>query len=250
MLVDPMVDSFLNYYFEQFDSWCGVRADILPVGPGFATRFKRTTPAVRRCKNEQQRCSYGRDRVGARRYPLFAAVACTTFTFYLLCCVVHGCLKFGTRFFLVKIHPMKRNGTYLNSFLFNVCLFVICSFPVATFATDAFAGYARYTGTRAESTTSFLAFPHFCKNQPKRRSSLRRTRSTGSSPRRTSIAGTRTRRLDFASSSASRSSGSSTRRAGSSRGGRAEKSSPRGRAGPFARNILSKPGSRREPIQA
>ena len=61
MPVDPMVDSFLNYYFEQFDSWCGVRAEILPVGPDVATRFKRTTPAVRRCKNEQRRRSYGRE---------------------------------------------------------------------------------------------------------------------------------------------------------------------------------------------
>ena len=30
--------------------------------------FKRIAPAFQRCKNEQQRCSYGRDRVGARRY--------------------------------------------------------------------------------------------------------------------------------------------------------------------------------------
>ena len=30
--------------------------------------FKRTAPAVQRCKDQQQRCSYGRARVGARRY--------------------------------------------------------------------------------------------------------------------------------------------------------------------------------------
>ena len=29
--------------------------------------FKRTTQSVHRCKNERKRCSYGRDRVGARR---------------------------------------------------------------------------------------------------------------------------------------------------------------------------------------
>ena len=36
------------------------RADILPVGPDFATYLKKTTQAVHRCKNEQRRCSYGR----------------------------------------------------------------------------------------------------------------------------------------------------------------------------------------------
>ena len=32
-----------------------------------AMDFKRTTHAVQRCKNEQQRCSHGRDGVDARR---------------------------------------------------------------------------------------------------------------------------------------------------------------------------------------
>ena len=45
----------------------GGRANILPVCPGFTTYFKRTTQAVQRCKNQQQRRSYGRGRVG-RRY--------------------------------------------------------------------------------------------------------------------------------------------------------------------------------------
>ena len=37
------------------------RAEALLVGSGFAMAFKRTAPAVRRCKNQQHRCSYGRD---------------------------------------------------------------------------------------------------------------------------------------------------------------------------------------------
>ena len=41
------------------------RAEILPVGPCFAMCFKRTAPAVQRCKNQRRRRSYGRDRVGA-----------------------------------------------------------------------------------------------------------------------------------------------------------------------------------------
>ena len=42
----------------------GGRAEILPVGPDFAMYFKKTTQAVQRCKNQQQRWSYGRDRFG------------------------------------------------------------------------------------------------------------------------------------------------------------------------------------------
>ena len=34
------------------------------VGSDFATYVKKTAPAVQRCKDQQQRCSYGRDRVG------------------------------------------------------------------------------------------------------------------------------------------------------------------------------------------
>ena len=37
------------------------RAEILLVAPDFATCFKRTTPACQRCKNEQERCSRGRE---------------------------------------------------------------------------------------------------------------------------------------------------------------------------------------------
>ena len=54
------------------------RVDILPVCPGFAMSFKRTTQAVQRCKHEQQRCSYGRDRVVIHRYA--AADAAATWT--------------------------------------------------------------------------------------------------------------------------------------------------------------------------
>ena len=37
------------------------RVEIVSIGPGFAMSFKRTAPAVQRCKNEQERCSYGRE---------------------------------------------------------------------------------------------------------------------------------------------------------------------------------------------
>lgn len=89
-------------------------------------------------------------------YPLFGSLACALFTFYLLCATMKGCLKFGTRFFLIKLHPMKYNGTYLNSFLFNVGLFGICAFPVVQFCTAAFADYARFS----DAATRFIVVKH------------------------------------------------------------------------------------------
>ena len=44
------------------------RAEILPVGPGFAMSFKATAPAVQRCKTQQQRCSYEPEIGRRRRY--------------------------------------------------------------------------------------------------------------------------------------------------------------------------------------
>ncbi|KAJ8610964.1 hypothetical protein CTAYLR_010169 [Chrysophaeum taylorii] len=78
-------------------------------------------------------------------YPLFGALACAVFSVYLLFATIKGCFKFGMRFFLLDLHPMKYNATYTNHALFNVALFIICSFPVAQFSTLAFAEYARFS---------------------------------------------------------------------------------------------------------
>ena len=45
------------------------RVEMLPAGPGFALSFKKTAPAVQRCKNQQRRCSYGRDWSASRVRP-------------------------------------------------------------------------------------------------------------------------------------------------------------------------------------
>jgi len=49
------------------------------------------------------------------------------------------------RFFFVSLHPMKVNGTYMNSFLFNLGLILLCSLPIVQFCTIAFSDYARFT---------------------------------------------------------------------------------------------------------
>jgi len=79
-------------------------------------------------------------------FPLFGVLSVLVFSFYLLCCAVKGCFKFGLRFpGIIHLHPMKRGKTYMSSFLFNISLILLCSLPVVQFSTDAFADYARNT---------------------------------------------------------------------------------------------------------
>lgn len=89
-------------------------------------------------------------------YPLFGALACTTFAVYMLLVTIKGAFKFGMRCFLIDLHPMAYNQTYMNDFLFNTSLFLLCSFPVAHFTTIAFANYAQY----ADAATIFFSIQH------------------------------------------------------------------------------------------
>lgn len=52
-------------------------------------------------------------------FPLFGVLSVAVFSLYLLAACVKGCFKFGLRLVLFTLHPMKPNGTYMNSFLFN-----------------------------------------------------------------------------------------------------------------------------------
>lgn len=78
-------------------------------------------------------------------FPLFGVITYCMFCFYLLWCVVKGCMKFGMRFFFLRIHPMRVGGTMMNSFLFNTSMILICSVSVVQFCATAFSTYARLT---------------------------------------------------------------------------------------------------------
>ncbi len=78
-------------------------------------------------------------------FPLFGVLSVAIFSVYLQLCTIKGCFKFGVRFFFMTLHPMKPNGTYMNSFLFNLLLVLLCSLPVVQFSTIAFADYARFS---------------------------------------------------------------------------------------------------------
>ena len=74
---------------------------------------------------------------------LRCAITIAIFTFYLLLCVMRGNFKFGMRFTILPLHPMRYHKTLANSFLVNVGLIMLCTLPVVQFTADAFSSYAR-----------------------------------------------------------------------------------------------------------
>eukprot|EP00922_Rhytidocystis_sp_ex-Travisia-forbesii_P003855 GHVS01005579.1.p1 GENE.GHVS01005579.1~~GHVS01005579.1.p1 ORF type:complete len:548 (-),score=84.42 GHVS01005579.1:256-1899(-) len=68
------------------------------------------------------------------------------FVIYLLLCVMKGCFKFGMRVFCCfPIHPMRKDETHLNSFLFNVAMILVSASAVIQFSQQAFRSYASHT---------------------------------------------------------------------------------------------------------
>ena len=68
------------------------------------------------------------------------------FNLYLLLCLIKGNIKFGVRFFCCwTIHPMKKNGTYMNSFLFNVTLILLGSISITQFCSYSLPDYIAFT---------------------------------------------------------------------------------------------------------
>jgi len=78
-------------------------------------------------------------------FPLFGTVLYGVFSFYLLACVVKGCMKVGLRFFCIPIHPLRIGETMMSSFLFNVWLLLLCAVACVQFCYYAFQSYAQLT---------------------------------------------------------------------------------------------------------
>jgi len=90
-------------------------------------------------------------------FPIFGYLTYAFLSLYMLLCTIVGCFKIGLRFLCMSIHPMKQNGTYVNSFLFNLGIMLVCTIPVIHFCTYAFAGYTK-------NTDSFLIFIVYIEN--------------------------------------------------------------------------------------
>ena len=65
---------------------------------------------------------------------------------YLLFCLIKGNFKFGVRILCCwSIHPMKKNKTYMNSFIFNVSLVLLGSCAITQFCADCLYDYVSFT---------------------------------------------------------------------------------------------------------
>jgi LMBR1 domain-containing protein 1 len=78
-------------------------------------------------------------------FPMFGDLTYAGLALYLLLCTTAGCFKIGLRFLCINIHPMKFNGTYVNSFLFNNAVILWVTVPVIQFCIYAFSGYTSFT---------------------------------------------------------------------------------------------------------
>lgn len=68
------------------------------------------------------------------------------FCLYMLWCVQKGTVKFGIRVpCCCRLHPMKENETWMNSFLFNVILMLIASVGVVQLCVSSFPSYTNNT---------------------------------------------------------------------------------------------------------
>jgi len=81
-------------------------------------------------------------------FPLFGTLSVAIFVCYLLICATKGCFKFGLRFLLLDLHPMRPGRTYMSSFMFNIGMVLLCALPAVQFSQQAFADYARFTVVR------------------------------------------------------------------------------------------------------
>ena len=65
---------------------------------------------------------------------------------YLLFCLIKGNFKFGVRILCCwSIHPMKKDKTYMNSFIFNVSLILLGSCSITQFCADCLYDYVSFT---------------------------------------------------------------------------------------------------------
>ena len=63
-----------------------------------------------------------------KNYTFLAVTMLGIFSLYLLWCVMKGVFKIGIKIpMFFTIHPMIKDETWMNTFLFNVGLLLLCS---------------------------------------------------------------------------------------------------------------------------
>lgn len=84
------------------------------------------------------------------------------FVFYMQVCIVKGNTIFGIRIpYILKMHPMLLNKTYMNSLLFNCNLMLLASLSTSLLAIWAFPTYLASTYMEHTSVNAFQNEPIF-----------------------------------------------------------------------------------------
>jgi hypothetical protein len=81
---------------------------------------------------------------------------------YMQVCIVKGNTIFGIRIpFILKVHPLLLNKTYMNSLLFNCNLMLLASLSTSFLAIWSFPTYLRITYMEITSLVAFQNEPLF-----------------------------------------------------------------------------------------
>ena len=78
-------------------------------------------------------------------FSMFGNVMVSLFCLYLFSAVMKGNFKFGMRFFIIELHPMKVGETYMNSFLVNISLMLLCTPALVMFVAQSLKEYLSLT---------------------------------------------------------------------------------------------------------
>lgn len=78
-------------------------------------------------------------------FGLFGTVAFGVVSYYMILVTMKGNIKFGLRFLLGAVHPMRPHGTLMSSFLFNMALILLSTFAILQFSSTAYSEYANNT---------------------------------------------------------------------------------------------------------
>lgn len=81
---------------------------------------------------------------------------------YMLLCAIKGNIVFGVRIpYVISVHTMKLNKTYLHSFLFNVNLMMLYSLAISQLSVNVFGNYLKLTYINAVYVFIIYNLPMF-----------------------------------------------------------------------------------------
>lgn len=75
---------------------------------------------------------------------------------YMICGIINGNIRIGTRFLLVTLYPMHAHNTLPNALLFNGGLYAVAAFALIQFCAAEFQTYVATSGVNAVFTNQMM----------------------------------------------------------------------------------------------